>query len=96
MKTRVSTVTCNSCGDEIYSRATHDYHTCSCGSIAVDGGFEYTRLLWQPRQPKPMVCFRYVNRTKEQLYDDWNMRKDKFGIIKRGPNNGSARSRIGH
>ncbi len=34
---------CLGCGDVIVSRHTHDYVTCSCGALSVDGGTSYTR-----------------------------------------------------
>jgi len=36
-------VQCNSCGDRIYSSHRHDFVSCNCGSIAVDGGMDYIR-----------------------------------------------------
>jgi hypothetical protein len=32
---------CLRCGDEIESKHVHDFVSCSCGAIAVDGGKEY-------------------------------------------------------
>lgn len=34
---------CKVCGDIIESKNRHDWQTCSCGSIFVDGGHEYLR-----------------------------------------------------
>lgn len=34
---------CLICGDEIESRTVHEYKTCSCGNLSVDGGLEYTK-----------------------------------------------------
>lgn len=34
---------CKKCGDIIESRHSHDFVTCSCGSLSVDGGKEYLR-----------------------------------------------------
>lgn len=34
---------CDNCGDVIESRFTHDYVSCSCGRLAVDGGKDYLR-----------------------------------------------------
>jgi len=34
---------CSSCGDEIVSRHRHDFATCSCGNLSVDGGTAYLR-----------------------------------------------------
>lgn len=39
---------CFKCGDEIESTHVHDFKSCSCGAIAVDGGREYIRRLGQP------------------------------------------------
>lgn len=32
---------CLRCGDVIESRTRHDFVTCSCGNISVDGGLDY-------------------------------------------------------
>lgn len=43
---------CPVCRDVIVSRWQHDFHECGCGKIAIDGGQEYLRLLWnEPNQP---------------------------------------------
>lgn len=34
---------CNRCGDIIESKYTHDFVTCSCGALSVDGGKDYIR-----------------------------------------------------
>lgn len=34
---------CKLCGEVIESRHVHDYVTCECGAIAVDGGREYLK-----------------------------------------------------
>ena len=39
---------CNHCGDIIESISAHDFRTCRCGCVSVDGGHEYLRR-----------CFRY-------------------------------------
>ena len=36
-------VTCLACGDFIVSKHRHDFVTCTCGAISVDGGQEYLR-----------------------------------------------------
>ena len=37
---------CLECGDEIESTHRHDFRTCSCGNIFVDGGKDYVRRGW--------------------------------------------------
>ncbi len=34
---------CRLCGDIIESKHRHDWQSCSCGAIFVDGGHEYLR-----------------------------------------------------
>ena len=34
---------CKKCGCEIESKHVHDYRSCDCGAIAVDGGKYYLR-----------------------------------------------------
>lgn len=34
---------CGCCGDVIVSRHRHDYVSCTCGSVSVDGGLDYLR-----------------------------------------------------
>jgi hypothetical protein len=36
-------VTCKKCDDFIVSKHRHDFVTCSCGTISVDGGQSYLR-----------------------------------------------------
>ena len=36
-------IKCNKCGDIIESKTTHDFNTCSCGAVSVDGGRSYLK-----------------------------------------------------
>ena len=36
-------VSCLGCGDFIVSKHRHDFVTCTCGAVSVDGGQEYLR-----------------------------------------------------
>lgn len=36
-------VRCSSCDEMIVSIHRHDYITCSCGDVSVDGGFDYNK-----------------------------------------------------
>lgn len=40
---------CLVCEDEIVSERGWDFRYCSCGSLAVDGGLEYTRRVFKDR-----------------------------------------------
>ena len=39
---------CLECGDAVTSRTRHDFVTCSCGALAVDGGQAYLRRVVRP------------------------------------------------
>ena len=36
-------IKCNYCGDVITSTFRHDFQVCSCGRVAVDGGYDYLK-----------------------------------------------------
>jgi hypothetical protein len=38
---------CLKCGDVLVSRHRHDFVTCSCGALSVDGGQSYARRLFK-------------------------------------------------
>lgn len=73
---------CRKCKDMLFSRARHDFRTCSCGETSVDGGqVDYVRLLFKDKPPERAEL--YVDATLKELYNDWNSREDKFGLIKK-------------
>ncbi len=82
VKTKVSTVICPKCQIEMYSRARHDFHSCKCGTF-VDGGFDYIRYGCPVGFNALVIKIRYVAATRQELYDDWNKRINKFGFIKK-------------
>lgn len=78
---KVDAIKCKHCGDIIYSRARHDFRSCSCGKVVIDGGFDYKRILAEKSsdfEELPLV----VDVTKQELYDDWSKGIDEFGLIK--------------
>lgn len=40
---------CKKCGDIIESKHRHDFVTCKCGAISIDGGIDYTRVVGEPK-----------------------------------------------
>ena len=38
-----NSIRCKKCGTELVSESVHDFKTCSCGAVSVDGGLEYLR-----------------------------------------------------
>lgn len=71
---------CPSCNDIVYSRARHDMRGCSCGEIAVDGGFDYTKVSFKKGIPSTVEI--EVDATQAQLYSDWNNNINDYGLIK--------------
>ena len=75
----VNAFECPKCSSLIFSRTRHDYRWCPCKTIAVDGGLEYSRVVYQGKMPESKKI--NVPASKDQLYEDWNKHHDKFGII---------------
>lgn len=71
---------CLNCNDIVYSRARHDMRGCTCGDIAVDGGFDYYKVCYKTNAPSPIEI--EVDATRQELFDDWNEHINKFGLIK--------------
>lgn len=46
MKILKNSIKCNHCNDEIESKYRHDFVTCKCGKVSVDGGKDYGRILF--------------------------------------------------
>lgn len=85
-KMKVKVIKRPDCGDTIYSRADHDFSVCGRYSdksrVFIDGGpnNEYIRYGWAKTKPK--IFEIEVNTTAQDLYQDWNRKLDKFGVIK--------------
>ena len=78
---KIFAIQCLKCKDIIYSRARHDCRSCSCGTVVIDGGFDYMKVSGEKKSFEQKVL--NVKATKKELFDDWNKRKDKFGLIKK-------------
>jgi DNA-directed RNA polymerase subunit N (RpoN/RPB10) len=76
-------VNCLSCGDLIVSKHRHDFVTCTCGAVSVDGGQEYLRrvgdfanavdLSWSLPDELYRACADAVEEAR-------NTGRNKFGI----------------
>lgn len=75
---KVTAIKCPKCDDTVYSRARHDMRFCRCGAVSIDGGQDgYIRISGTSE-----IIKIDVDVTKAQLYQDWNKRIDKHGLIK--------------
>ena len=77
--TTVHAIECPTCGDLVFSRARHDMRGCSCGEVAVDGGFDYQKVSFRGSYPK--IFSIDVDASKAELLSDWNEYSSKFGLI---------------
>lgn len=82
----VKGIRCKNCGDIIYSRAHHDFRWCSCEKCAIDGGFDYYRIIGDKDDWELMEIDILKDKDHDEvlkiLYDDWNFEKNKYGMIK--------------
>lgn len=77
----ITAVICKKCKDMVYSRARHDYRSCSCGAVAIDGGRDYVKLVGEEKDIAQVNTFD-LKVSEKELYDDWNLGKDKYGLEK--------------
>lgn len=42
-------IRCKKCRDVVYSLYRHDFVTCKCGAVSLDGGFDYTRTIGESK-----------------------------------------------
>ena len=76
----LTAVRCAQCTDIIFSRAIHDYRKCGCGKTYVWGGLKDLHHSWRTAKP-PITIKIEVDISTRQLYDDWNHRIDKYGLL---------------
>jgi hypothetical protein len=77
----VNMLVCGSCGWGVYSRARHDFRTCPCESVHVDGGFDYFKCGVAPEVTTRHVLHTLRVKKRETLYGDWNKARDKYGLV---------------
>ena len=70
----VDAVKCNVCSDLIYLRSQKDMRWCSCGGTFL----MYPLALYEEEFKLKKI---EVPHTEQELYDDWNLRLNKLGVI---------------
>jgi len=76
----VGAIQCPTCLDIVFSRAHHDMCFCTCGSVAIDGGREYSQITFHAEKPLSLKII--VPFTAKELYDDWNTQRNELGVIR--------------
>lgn len=63
---------CLSCGDIIESTFRHDFRTCSCGKVSVDGGKSYLK-----RSYETVGCYVDLSETYQEEREpyDWEIKE---------------------
>ena len=74
-KIKVNKIRCKNCGDIIESKTVHDFKTCKCGNVSVDGGKEYLNELYIAKCINCGKKIIWIN--KDYVYPD---------IVAEGPN----------
>lgn len=53
---RVNKARCKLCGEVIESKHRHDFVTCECGNLSIDGGLDYARRCADSREDFEDLC----------------------------------------
>lgn len=76
-------VICNKCDDFIVSKHRHDFVTCKCGAISVDGGQEYLRRVGDLSAALDMsweIPGKLYRACADVVQDAMDTGRNKFGI----------------
>lgn len=77
---KIQAVKCLHCHSIVFSRTRHDFRSCLCGKVSIDGGFDYVKVSAVDLSGAKCISID-LSLTKQQLYDDWNSGYDKYGIL---------------
>lgn len=50
-------IKCKKCQDVIESKHRHDFVSCKCGAVCVDGGKDYTRRVGNPEDYEDLTRY---------------------------------------
>jgi hypothetical protein len=66
----INAATCKICGEHIRSKNRHDYVTCKCGNLSVDGGSWYAKRGFRKSIDSFINDIVYFSDVKEKLEED--------------------------
>jgi hypothetical protein len=78
----IRAIKCFMCGYTIYSRAPHDFITCPCGNIFMDGGQEGFYRSGSVFNDTSVDITLNLSVSPDELYNDWNKGINDLGKIK--------------
>ncbi len=59
-------IQCKHCGEIIESKSVHDFKTCKCGKVFVDGGHEYLRRGYTNSAEEDFIDLSETNEVEKQ------------------------------
>lgn len=81
-QTRVDAALCEGCNIVVFSRATHDFRSCKCKLIAIDGGRDYTRYIGSIDMMHILVLELPSHIQHYDLYNDYADQTNKLGFFR--------------
>jgi hypothetical protein len=75
----VTGIQCLRCRTILVSRADHDYRTCPCGAVSVDGGRAYLRVRGNPEDVRD-VTIDLPLEVERDLFRDYINGKGQHGL----------------
>lgn len=76
---------CLSCEEEIESKSVHDFVSCKCGNLSVDGGHNYIRRAWSEDRSAAYPSDAFEERSKYHLLSDRELREHIFQLLDVAP-----------
>lgn len=62
----INAAKCKKCGDEVRSKNRHDFRSCKCGAVSVDGGSWYARRVGNMEDMEDVIIpFKEVSQSTE-------------------------------
>lgn len=79
----INAAVCHNCGDFVRSRNRHDFRTCSCGDVSVDGGSWYGRVLFKDKHKVTFIqeMFGDVDGTKVTKEVKEQIKQENFATM---------------
>lgn len=73
---------CLKCDEVIYSKYRHDFHYCTCGSVAIDGGRDYTKITGNQEDFETVILDLLKMKVISQRTYDLRMKKKENELKK--------------
>ena len=75
----VNKIKCKKCGDVIESTYRHDFKSCKCGAVAVDGGKDYLRRIGYEEDYEELSEVEKEDKKDERKIRIWDWKYKRNG-----------------